>query len=473
MSPRAASGALAALALAALACGERAGAPPPPDAQSPARAPERPNIVLLIGDDYGYPYHGFTGSEVVQTPHLDRLAAEGTVFTQGFATSNVCRPSMWTLLTGLYPLQLHARAERRAGQPLGSGARGRRQWPKWDRYYVGAIRADPDTLPRALSRAGYVSFQAGKFWEGTFDVGGFDDGMNREDVPGATDPADGPNDRVRGLGSTLGRLTLSPVLDFIDAQGDPPFFLWYAPLLPHRPHDPPADLWALYEGLGLSHDARAYYAMCSWFDRGVGQLIEHLERRGLSERTLVVYVSDNGWQADPASEATHHLGGPLGKLSHHELAFRTPIVFRWPGRIPAGRVVEALVSTADLHPTLLSYAGMAAAPGRLGVDLRPLIEGSAGSVRDVLIGSTSFLRLPEQEIGSRAQQSWTRELVFHATTPHWHYVLHETSGEEWLYDRRSGLLDPRDRLADHAERARALRARIEAWKAELARAPDG
>lgn len=436
----------------------------------PGPATQRPNILFLIGDDHGYPYFGLTGSEIVQTPHLDRLAAEGTLFTQGFATSNVCRPSMWTLLTGLLPQQMHARAARELGRPLVfEGREGIHEWQKTDPLYVELVRRDPHTLPRALGRAGYVTFQGGKYWEGSYDTAGFDHGMSRPTETGDLPRSLTGWERAGGAGFALGRKNVRPVLDFIDANRERRFFIWYAPVLPHQPHNPPDELLALYRDKGLSASAMAYYAMCTWFDVGVGEVLEHLERAGLRDQTLVVYASDNGWDQEPQAEHASSVGGPLGKLSLHELAFRTPIVLSWPGRIPAGVVREELVSTADLYPTLLAYAGVAPPASRVGRDLRPLIEGRAAAPRGEVIGSTTFLRRPESEM-SVALVPWMRSDAAHLTTASWHYARNRTTGEEWLYDRPDDLQRARDRLAEHPDLAREFRRRIERWRADVVHA---
>ena len=125
--------------------------------------------MLIIGDDHGYPYFGFMGSELVHTPHMDALAAGGAVFPNGYVSDNHCRPSLQTLLTGNYPIQRRRRveslldAERRADPDCARRLeRARRLWEA--RFRHRAMRRF-DTLPRMLAKAGYASFQAGKWWE--------------------------------------------------------------------------------------------------------------------------------------------------------------------------------------------------------------------------------------------------------------------------------------------------------------------
>ena len=139
--------------------------------------------------------------------------------------------------------------------------------------------------------------------------------------------------------------------------------------------------------------------------------------------------------------------------------------------MPAGRWRDDLVSTADLYPTLLAYAGVTAASDRPGTNLRPLIEGGRPPGRAAVIGSTTFVRVSEDRIRT-ANPRWRREAASHLTTAKWHYVHNETRSEEHLYARDGGDDgdEPADRIATHPELAREFRAQIEAWKADLLRA---
>lgn len=223
-----------------------------------------PNLVLVIGDDHGYPDSGFMGSPSVRTPNLDRLAQEGTVFRNGYATASICRPMLRSLLTGLHPVQWQARVERLERDGV------RRSPGEWI--------AEFSTLPRQLAQRGYASFQGGKFWEGTYALAGFDAGMQLH--------GDGVFDS--GDGTPLGRETLDPVLRFLDAHADRPFFVWFAPMLPHLPHDAPEEFQRPYRGAGLSASAIAYYASVTRLDAVVGALRAELERRELLDDTLLV-----------------------------------------------------------------------------------------------------------------------------------------------------------------------------------------
>jgi uncharacterized sulfatase len=425
-----------------------------------------PNIVLLIGDDYGYPYYGFMGDEIVETPNLDRLAEEGVRFDYAHATSNVCRPSMFSFLTGLYPYQLQTLIEHRTGVSVQTGSAGRSQWQESGEIIEDLIRKDPDTLPRALSRAGYTSFEGGKFWEGTYRTAGFTKGMTTAKGPRRVERFGRHRAQSGAEGLALGRETMDPVFEFIEKNRERPFFIWYSPLLPHSPHDPPRRLLKRYEGRGLSKSSQRYFAMCTWFDEGVGELLKHLEKNGLREKTLIVYASDNGWEQEPSVEYSHSYGGPRGKLSFHEQAFRTPLLFHWPGHIEGGQARDELVSTADLYPTLLDFAGVASPPSRVGHSLRGRLAGEGFVRRTSLIGSTTFLRL-EPDRFALAKVPWDRQRVFYVTTPQWHYVHVESRNEEILYDRKRDPKGEKNLIESNEALAEGFRSQIESWKAAL------
>ena len=150
-----------------------------------------------------------------------------------------------------------------------------------------------ETLPELLAERGYLSHQSGKLWEGSFRHGGFTHGMTRGF------PEEGGRHGDTGL--KIGREGLSPITDFVDlAIGEgKPFFLWYAPFLPHNPHNPPQRLLEKYQQQGRPPPIAHYYSMCEWLDETVGDLVRYLEEKGVRDNTLIVYVTDNGWIQNP------------------------------------------------------------------------------------------------------------------------------------------------------------------------------
>ena len=186
-------------------------------------------------------------------------------------------------------------------------------------------------------------------------------------------------------GLKIGREGMEPVLDFIDRSvaDETPFFLWYAPFLPHTPHNPPARLLAKYTAKGLPTNTAKYYAMCEWFDETCGALTKHLDNTGISENTLVIYVTDNGWIQLPDSRGY----AARSKRSPHEGGTRTPIMFRWPGTIPASDRPE-LCTSIDLAPTILAAAGAKAPHEFPGLNLLPALKSGAPIARDTIYGES-------------------------------------------------------------------------------------
>jgi arylsulfatase A-like enzyme len=389
-----------------------------------------PNIVLIISDDHGYQDFGFMGSEIVHTPHLDRLAEEGTLFPFGYTTASVCRPSLRSLLTGLHPIQFDYRVQQlvRKGIPASP----------WS-----PLRDHFNTLPAILAQRGYASFHSGKFYEGSYRNSGFTHGMSEKS--GKT----GRKEAVR-----IARETMEPLFSFIDSHCEQPFFIWFAPRIPHLPHNPPKEFFAHYASMKLPWFDRRYYASVTWLDASIGSLIQHLEERGVRERTLIVFAADNGWQAPgPGVDYEYTIGGNKGKWSLYEIGFRTPVIFDWPGEIPAGEVKDDLVSLVDLFPTLLDYAGAPRPANRSGVDLRPLLEGKVVSTRSALVGTQKTLRTDRN--GEPAGGSFLRNR-------RWHYLWYN-DGREALFDLTSDPDEERDVAARHPDLTKEFRERIREW----------
>ncbi len=428
-----------------------------------------PNIVLIIGDDHGYPYFGFTGSPHVHTPNMDSLAAHGAVFHLGHTTSNHCRPALQTLMTGLYPAQYDLMAEDFHAAAAAASPEYQRasdlMRQRWDQEFYTHVMREFTTLPAILAGYGYRSFQGGKWWEHSFQNGGFTEGMStgwkqaRRGEPGWF------LEFMGGDGLVLARETQQPVYDFIDRNADTPFFIWYAPSLPHTPFDAPEAYASRYASTGFSESAKAYYSNCTWFDDGVGRLVDHIDRKGLSRQTLFVYVNDNGWEQEPFVEyadAPELLanGGRKGKLSLHDLAFRTPVILRWDGVIAPGTFSDVLVSTVDLLPTILDYAGVPQPDGLPGHSLRPVIEGGKAALRDALIGRVTGLRSDDNVMGRRAEGYYVR-------TRRWHFIWYKDDDRMALYDMISDPQANNDVAADHPELAGRFLGMIDEWLAGM------
>ena len=356
---------VACLAAAWLSCGTQ-----------PSQAPP-PNVVLIISDDHGWTDYGFMGHDVVQTPALDRLASESMVYTRGYLPSPLCRPSLATIATGLYPHQ-HGIT---GNDPPGKWPEGARN-PE-TRAAMEEVFAQNPNVMELLARSGYVSHQSGKWWEGNPLNHGFAGAMTHGDVT--------RRGRHGDEGLVIGREGLNPIFDFISgrgqlAQGDgsevPPFMLWYAPFLPHTPHNPPERLLAKYEDPDRAESVAKYFAMVEWLDETVGELCDYLDENELSDNTLVIYLADNGWiSAEDSSEQPKM----RAKMSPFDMGVRTPVMVRWPGKVIPGRDDTTLVSSVDVVPTVLAAAGVEAPENLPGVSL---LDDVALSKRDSVFGAT-------------------------------------------------------------------------------------
>jgi len=325
-----------------------------------AAAVPSPNVVWIISDDQAWTDYGFMGHPVIQTPRLDALSKESVTFTRGYTAAPLCCPSLASMLTGLHPHQHKVTSN--DPPRVGNGPQ------PWNAERL-ALRAEvirnytkAPCLPRLLGESkGYVSFQSGKWWGGNYANGGFTSGMTHGD------PARGGRHGDEGL--KIGRSTMQPVWDFLDQRGEKPFFLWFAPMLPHSPHNPPERLLAKYRDKTASIHVARYWAMCEWWDEVCGQLLDGLDQRGLRENTIVMYTCDNGWiqRVDSPQFA------PRSKQSRYEMGVRTPVMIRWPGGKVKPRLDErTLVSNVDLAPTVLAAMGMKPDRAMTGVDLLKL-----------------------------------------------------------------------------------------------------
>jgi arylsulfatase A-like enzyme len=331
----------------------------------------RPNVVLVFTDDQGYGDLGCFGSPYVDTPNVDRMAAEGARFTD-FQAAPVCTPSRAALMTGSYAARVG----------LAEGV----LFPGDDE----GLHPDEVTVADVLSGAGYATTCIGKWHLGDHHPflptdHGFDSYFGipysndmREENPNATRPLP-PLPLVRDDEvieekpdqSRLTRRYTDEAISFVeDHAGEEPFFCYLAHTMPHVP------LYASEPFEGGSYGG-LYGDVIEEIDHGVGRLLDALDRAGVAEDTLVIYTSDNG----PWLAMDHDGGdpGPLrgGKQTAYEGGHRVPTVVRWPGVVPAGTVCRELATTMDLLPTLAGLAGVpdAAPADRVvdGVDVSSLL----------------------------------------------------------------------------------------------------
>ena len=359
---------------------------------------KQPNIVLLISDDDDYEHFGFMGSEIAHTPTLDKLASAGTLFTTTHCPAPLCRPSLASMLSGRLPNQHGIYGNYLETKGIGNDT----------------TKLDPSgSLANRLKDAGYVTYATGKYWEGDSRAMGFTHGTTEV--------------TMRGFRRFV-REGQDELFQFIDDQHETkPMFIWWAPLLPHTPHNPPTKYFdrfadakipipSFYKGDPKEYvDAmRKFYAMGTWFDDGVAQLIEKLKAEGEYENTLFLFYVDNGYAF-----------GMPAKVSPTEKGLRTPVFATWPdGGIPAGKRIDKLNYALDLHATALDYAGVKVPVDIASKSLRPQIEGKIKESHDTLFGAV-YAHHPHAYSGDpEIARSAERDVyALYARTERWKYVL--------------------------------------------------
>lgn len=387
--------------------------------------PQRPNIILLVGDDQGYPYFGFMGADYVQTPNMDKLAKSGVLFTDAYVPDNHCRPSLATLMTSMLPIDYKNEVAKLMQEK--NITEDKKQ--EFDHHAMKHFM----TLPKILEKEGYKSFQGGKWWEFNYQNGGFTHGMTK----GWTkeDKENGEKwfkDFMGGDGLELARATMEPVYEFIEESKDEPFFIWYAPELPHYPFDAPDKYYNLYKDKDMTESAKRYYANCTWFDDGVGELIRYLKEKNLYENTLIIYVNDNGWEQNPdqefrADSLRWHNGGDKGKLSIYDQSFRTPVIFSWQGKIPENVRKNTLMHSADIPATILDYLGIDIPESYFGKSYKSIINGKEENPRSEILGNVTQIRWEGDMMGKRVNGYWLRN-------KDWFFSWNATLNTKELYD---------------------------------------
>ncbi len=422
---------------------------------------EKPNIVLIMTDNHGAWTLGCYGNSDIKTPNIDRLAEEGTLFTRAFSSNAVCSPTRATYLTGLMPSQ-HG-VHRFLG---GNAMHGDEAYNTIEEFR---------SLSEILADAGYACGISGKWHLGDTrnPHGGFTtwhvkwSGSTRR-FYNARVVEDGERRRVEQY---LTDYWTRHGVDFIEEHQDEPFFL-YLPyngpygLSPHLleparnafaddyknarfPSFPRARMhpW-LHNNKNYLNNRKAmrrYAAELSGVDKGVGTILSTLKRLGLEKETLVVFCADQGWLG--GQHGIWGMGDHTRPLSSFDGMMRVPLIFRHPGKIPAGERVDPMVSNYDLLPTLLGYLGMAdempddpPSPGR---DYSPVLRGERMKGWDNVV-------------------YYEMENVRTIRTAKWKYIHRYPDGPHELYHLRK---DPHEKVnlygqPKHRDKQKALRKRL-------------
>lgn len=352
-----------------------------------AWASDKPNIIFVLSDDLAMGDVGVYGQRLIKTPRLDRMAREGTRFTQAYCGTTVCAPSRASLMTGLHSGHCPIRANREI-QPEG-------QMP---------LPSETRTVADLLKGAGYATACVGKWGMGMFDTTGsplkkgFDHfyGYNCQRHAHSYFPTYLYDDDRRFTlpgndGKTVGKtyaqdLIANETLRWVRANKDRPFFLFYSITLPHGRHE--IDDVGIYKDEPWTPAQKAYAAQVTRLDTDLGRLLDLLQELKIDDKTLVMIAGDNGSSFAPDSElgklfnqASNGMRGYKREL--YEGGLRQAALARWPGKIPAGAVRDEPWAFWDFLPTAAEVAGtkLPADWKTDGVSLVPFLKGGAAPTR--------------------------------------------------------------------------------------------
>lgn len=417
-----------------------------------AEAESKPNIVYILADDLGYGDLGCYGQKDIQTPNIDRLAAEGIRFTQHYAGSTVCAPSRCALMTGLHTGHCYIRGNQRVN-----------------------LRPEDVTVAEVLKGAGYATGLCGKWGLGVEGEEGVPNRQGFDYFYGYLDQGHAHNYYPTFLMRNGERVTLNNVvpepkesgagvasekvayshdliakegLDFVRRSQGQPFFLYWALTLPHANNEAgEAGMEVPDQGRYKDNDwpenKKNMAAMVSRLDRDVGRLLDLLKELAIDENTLVIFSSDNGPHKEGGNDPTwFDSNGPLRGIKRdlYEGGIRVPLIARWPGRIAPGTTSAHVSAFWDFLPTAAELAG-ASAPERL--DGKSYVRALMGN--DAAQKAHDYLYWEFTEQGGKQavrRGDWKGIRLNVAENP---------DGPLELYDLKLDLGEERDVAAQHPE----------------------
>jgi arylsulfatase A-like enzyme len=420
-------------------------------------AAERPpNIIVFLIDDLGWTDLGCFGSDLYETPNIDRLAREGMKFTAAYSACTVCSPTRAALMTGKYPARLHVtdwiHGHKRPTAKLAV--------PKWTEY----LPQEEVTIAAALKRAGYATASVGKWHLGDRqedwpDRHGFDRnvaGFGAGQPPSYFSPYRIPTLKDGPAGEYLTDRLAAEALRFIEANRDRPFFLYFPHYGVHTPLQAKKELVEKFRQKvrpGMRHTNPTYAAMIASVDEAVGRTLAKLDELKLSERTVVVFTSDNGGLL----RSTSNVPLRTGKGSAYEGGVRVPAVVKWPGVTAAGSTCAEPIITPDFYPTFLQIAGTAGDAKHNaavdGVSLVPLLKGAKATLnREAL-----YWHYPHYHPGGATPYGAVR-------AGRWRLVEFYEDMHLELYDLAADVGEKTDLAAKGPGKAAELRERLHRWR---------
>jgi len=425
-----------------------------------AAAPTRLNVIVILVDDLGWTDLGCMGSSFYETPHIDRLAADGVKFTAAYSACTVCSPTRASLLTGKYPARLHL-TDWIAGHKR---PHARLRIPDWTMHLPG----EEPNLAQAFKAAGCATASIGKWHLGGPecypDQQGFDlnlGGTERGQPPrylapyGIATLPEGPP------GEFLTDRESQEACAFIERHRDQGFFLYLAH---HAVHQPIAGKPAVIEKYrrkvkpGAPHANPTYAALLESVDESVGRLRQKLRDLNLADRTVIIFTSDNGGLLGAARHpVTSNVPLRAGKGSAYEGGVRVPFLLFWPGVTKPASVCDVPVISADVYPTVLEMIGRRPAPNQVvdGESLVPLLRGAGRLKRDSL-----YWHYPHYHPGGATPYGAIRQ-------GDWRLIEFFEDGRLELYNLKDDLGEQRNLAGALPDKARELQRELAAWRARV------
>lgn len=416
------------------------------------------NVVLILADDFGWKDLSCYGSDLYQSPNIDKLARDGMRFTQSYSACTVCSPTRAAIMTGKYPARLHITDWIPGQMPENP----KLLVPDWTKY----LPLEETTIADAFHSAGYATASIGKWHLGGSpyypDKHGFDINIAGTEAPQpttyfapyniATLP-EGPKGEY--LTDRLG----DEALKFIEQHKDGPFFLYFPHFAVHLPIQAKAETSEKYRAQkhpGQTQTNEVYAAMIESMDDTVGRIRTKLDELKLADHTIVVFASDNGGRVP----TTSNLPLRVGKGSCYEGGTRVPLIVYWPGVTRAGSTCETPVISIDFYPTLLEMVGLKPAATKTldGVSFVPLLREKGQLQRDAI-----FWHYPHYQ-----------HYQLGGTTPYGAIHAGDFKLIEFFDDMHVELYDLHDDIGEQhnlAEKLPAkvdeLRNRLHAWRKEM------
>ncbi len=445
-----------------------------PAVAAPAADVAKPNFIFILIDDLGNGDLGCYGSKFYHTPNLDRMAAQGMKFTGAYAAAPVCSPTRASILTGKYPARLQL-TDWLPGRPDRPDQRLARP------PFRQELPLEEVTLAEKLKAAGYVTAHVGKWHLGGE---GFEPQRQGFDINIAGDHTgtplsyfapfkgkgrDGKEQFMPGLESAkdgeylTDRLT-TEAEQIIEANRDKPFFLYFAHYAVHTPLKAKADYVAKYPAVTNTPGQQTnviYAAMIESMDESVGRILKKLDELKLTEKTVVIFTSDNGGLATGEGPSTPPtINSPLreGKGWLYEGGIRVPLLARWPGAFPPGSTNATPVSSVDFFPTLLELAGVKASPDEVvdGVSLVPLLKQTGELPARPLFWHYPHYANQASRPGGVIRDGDFKLIEFYET------------GRVELFDLKHDFRENQNLAEDpaHAARVKSLRSQLDTWRRE-------